>query len=152
MVGITKYELMTIFDINRNYVNDLISARDFKQFMLYRSNQVYYDPSKEFFEMFKTVLNEKYKTKKTDMTYDEFLKKLSYCGDVQLYIKGFTQDMNMCYNRKCQCKGCFFEKFFTPYDIKYPTIDQSLLRCRYKQLVREAIRRGYKPNEKVVNK
>ena len=113
MVGITKYELMTIFDINRNYVNDLISARDFKQFMLYRSNQVYYDPSKEFFEMFKTVLNEKYKTKKTDMTYDEFLKKLSYCGAVQLYIKGFTQDMNMCYNRKCQCKGCFFEKFFT---------------------------------------
>ena len=58
---------MTIFDINRNYVNDLISARDFKQFILYRSNQVYYDPSKEFFEMFKTVLNEKYKTKKTDM-------------------------------------------------------------------------------------
>lgn len=78
-------------------------------------------------------------------SYPQLLHELQYImeHDTQKYqITHWTEDMIMCRDRKCQCKGCFYENFFTPHDPRFAIYDQSIPKCVLKDVVIEAIRRG----------
>lgn len=48
----------------------------------------------------------------------------------------WTEDAKECLKRNCICKGCFFEKFFTPADGRYR---EPVSKCKMKETVRMLI-------------
>ena len=144
----SKFDIMSIMNIGIGNFEKIQKDSIVRKYGYYAGGYKRFEITKELFERIKELRNKIIKQTKCNLEYEDFVCALCNGGETLGFVLDeFTEDMNMCYNRQCKCKGCFFENFFTKYDRNFAWYDQSLPECRIKDLVREAIRLGYKPNE-----
>ena len=141
-----------IFNLKYDFIHDLFNrhskvflpfflGRGEKQSMLFELSENLYN---EFLNVYHKVIKapiSQYK-KPITMTYEDFKAKVLDIRYNTYHDIIWTKDLQMCKDRGCICKGCFYEKFFTPWDIKYPASEQSIHKCTLKKKVMEAIRLG----------
>lgn len=123
---------LDIIDIDKYMKN-----KQFKKFYKGEGKTPKWQYSSKFFTVLKKVF-EKERNSSLNMTEEEFENSLYKISDMNIYY--WTHDMLMCKERQGNCKGCFYENFFSKYDAKFSKKDQSIEKCNLKSIVKEALR------------
>lgn len=145
---ISKSDFKSALDISRGTYEMLSKDKVMKECSYLQNGQKVLLLNRERFKHIKSLLKAHPKLKFNDIPFEklkDYTKNYNFTKEDDYLLGYFTQDMKDCYNRGCNCNGCFFDNFFSKYDIRYPHYEQSLIKCNLKHIVEKALAKGIKP-------
>ena len=136
--AINSEDIRNLFSINLFLCEKLLSG-NINTYLIKRLPKTY-KVSKEFLD--KLSARAKALDIEADVPLKQLYRLITPNTDISHRINHWTTDMLMCKERGCNCEGCFYENFFTPYDSRFGLTHQSPKTCNIKGYVKYAVDTG----------